>query len=283
MYVFMQFDEIVEKFLEDKKLEGRAPGTIEEYRFRLTEFGVFLKENNLNYQDLKSADISAFSRYLLKKGQKNQTIKNKISTFCVINKWMVKEGLMSEVIVIDEHYPKITSTKRIRRLSDNDFKQFKHHIDGLQPNIRAAFYLMIGTGCRVGEAAHLKPVDVSLRGGSVYIEIHDAKWGSDRTIPITDKEAAQIVWKYREECTIDNRPLFRISRRTLQWYATDFSKKTGINFYCHLLRHTYAAFLAEKGVPLPTIQYLLGHKSLSMTAHYAQSAITDLSEVTPTI
>lgn len=283
MYVFMQFDEIVEKFLEDKKLEGRAPGTIEEYRFRLTEFGNFLNKNNIDFRELKSTDISAFSRYLLKKGQKNQTIKNKISTFCVINKWMVKEGLMSEVIVTDEHYPKITSTKRIRRLSDDDFKQFKHHIDGLQPNIRAAFYCLIGTGCRVGEAAHLKPVDVSLRGGSVYIDIQDAKWGSDRTIPITDKEAAQIVWKYREECTIDNRPLFRISRRTLQWYATDFSKKTGIKFYCHLLRHTYAAFLAEKGVPLSTIQYLLGHKSLSMTAHYAQSAITDLSEVTPTI
>lgn len=283
MYVFMQFDEIVEKFLEDKKLEGRAPGTIEEYRFRLTEFGNFLNKNNIDFRELKSTDISAFSRYLLKKGQKNQTIKNKISTFCVINKWMVKEGLMSEVIVTDEHYPKITSTKRIRRLSDDDFKQFKHHIDGLQPNIRAAFYCLIGTGCRVGEAAHLNPVDVSLRGGSVYIDIQDAKWGSDRTIPITDKEAAQIVWKYREECTIDNRPLFRISRRTLQWYATDFSKKTGIKFYCHLLRHTYAAFLAEKGVPLSTIQYLLGHKSLSMTAHYAQSAITDLSEVTPTI
>ena len=283
MYVFMQFDEIVEKFLEDKKLEGRAPGTIEEYRFRLTEFGVFLKENNLNYQDLTSADISAFSRYLLKKDQKNQTIKNKISTFCVMNKWMVKEGLMSEVIVTDEHYPKIIATKRIRRLSDDDFKQFKHHIDGLQPNIRAAFYLMIGTGCRVGEAAHLKPVDVSLRGGAVYIDIHDAKWGSDRTIPITDKKAAQVVWKYKEECTVDNRPLFRVSRRTLQGYATDFAKKTGIKFYCHLLRHTYAALLTEQGVPLPTTQYLLGHKSLSMTAHYAQSAITDLSEVTPTI
>jgi hypothetical protein len=44
MYVFMQFDEIVEKFLEDKKLEGRAPGTIEEYRFRLTEFGIFKRK-----------------------------------------------------------------------------------------------------------------------------------------------------------------------------------------------------------------------------------------------
>ena len=60
MYVFMQFDEIVEKFLEDKKLEGRAPGTIEEYRFRLTEFGNFLNKNNIDFRELKSTDISAF-------------------------------------------------------------------------------------------------------------------------------------------------------------------------------------------------------------------------------
>ena len=34
---------------------------------------------------------------------------------------------------------------------------------------------------------------------------------------------------------------------------------------------------------MPTIQYLLGHKSLGMTAHYTQSAITDLSNLTPEI
>ena len=75
MYVFMQFENLMEKFLEDKRLEGRAPGTIEEYRFRLTEFGVFLKENNLNYQDLTRADIAAFSRYLLKKRSKKSNNK----------------------------------------------------------------------------------------------------------------------------------------------------------------------------------------------------------------
>ena len=69
MYVFMQFDEIVEKFLEDKRLEGRAPGAIEEYRFRLTEFGVFLKENNLNIATLEKVILNI-----------NNTIKNIIIT-----------------------------------------------------------------------------------------------------------------------------------------------------------------------------------------------------------
>ena len=75
MYVFMQFENLMEKFLEDKRLEGRAPGTIEEYRFRLTEFGNFLNKNNIDFRELKSTDISAFSRYLLKKRSKKSNNK----------------------------------------------------------------------------------------------------------------------------------------------------------------------------------------------------------------
>ncbi|WP_368731126.1 tyrosine-type recombinase/integrase, partial [Pseudomonas sp. 2995-1] len=61
---------------------------------------------------------------------------------------------------------------------------------------------------------------------------------------------------------MDNRPLFRLSKRTLQGYATAFAQKTGINFRCHLLRHTFAGKLTEQGLPLASIRYLLWHKSL---------------------
>jgi len=43
------------------------------------------------------------------------------------------------------------------------------------------------------------------------------------------------------------------------------------------------ALLTERGVPLTTVQYLLGHKSLGMTAHYAQSALVDMSEILPEV
>ena len=71
---------------------------------------------------------------------------------------------------------------------------------------------MLGTGYRVGEAAHLRPMDISLKGKSIYIDIHEAKWGSDRCIPIVDQKAVEVVWKYREEFSIDSRPLFRVSK-----------------------------------------------------------------------
>ncbi|MFC6259449.1 hypothetical protein [Levilactobacillus fujinensis] len=38
-------------------------------------------------------------------------------------------------------------------------------------------------------------------------------------------------------------PLFRVSKRTLQYYAREFLKTIGIAFHCHLLRHTFAAKL----------------------------------------
>lgn len=276
-------DEIIEKFLEDKRLEGRASGTIQEYCFRLMELKQYLETVETPIDSLTGNTITNFVRFLRRKGQKAQTIKNKLSTLSVFEKWALKEGLVSFTVVSPDYYPKSTETKRIRRLSDTELRVFKSYLDTLQENARAAFYLMMGTGCRVGEATHLRVSDVSLRGKSVYVDIKDAKWGSDRCIPITDKKAAQIVWRYCEGVEIDTRPLFRLSKRTIQGYATTFAQKTGITFRCHLLRHTYAALLTEQGVPMPTIQYLLGHKSLGMTAHYTQSAITDLKDLTPEI
>lgn len=270
--------EKIEEFLEDMRMEGKAEGTLREYRRRLEKaqkLGI-----DLDKSCTKTQLLSNFCDTKLAKLSKVSTIRCLLSTIHVYFKWSYSKGYISEVPITPADYPKNTKTKRIKRLSDEELKIFKQYIDKLQENARAAFYLMIGSGCRVGEAAHLRPEDVTLRGKKVYIDIHEAKWGSDRCIPIVDAQAAKIVWRYRTELEVDNRPLFRLSKRTLQGYATNFAKETGINFHCHLLRHTFAGLLAEEGVPLTTIQYLLGHKSLNMTAHYAQSALVDLSDLT---
>ena len=272
----MQMEKI-EEFLKDMRMEGKAEGTLREYKRRLErvqKLGIDLEN------ETKSEFLSHFLDTNLAKLSKPSTIRCILSTTHVYFEWSYSKGYISEVPITPADYPKNTKTKRIKRLNDEELKIFKQYIDKLQENARAAFYLLIGSGCRVGEAAHLRPEDVTLRGKKVYIDIHEAKWGSDRCIPIVDAQAAQIVWRYRTELEVDNRPLFRLSKRTLQGYATNFAKETGITFHCHLLRHTFAGLLAEEGVPLTTIQYLLGHKSLGMTAHYAQSALVDLSDLT---
>ena len=274
---------LINEFIEGQRLEGKAGGTLREYKQRLEEIETYLNNKNLTIQSTKKADLSDYTKTLFKKRQKITTIRGKLSTFRIFCLWAFKKGYIAEVIISPDDYPKNVSVNRVKRLTNEELRIFKAYIENLQENARAAFWLLYGSGCRVAEAAHLRPENVTLRGKSVFIDIKDAKWGSDRCIPIINEEAAKIVWKYRSELEIDNRPLFRLSKRTLQGYATQFAKDTGINFHCHLLRHTFAALLTEKGVPLTTIQYLLGHKSLGMTAHYAQSALVDLSDITPEI
>ncbi|WP_288300286.1 site-specific integrase [uncultured Lactobacillus sp.] len=274
---------LINEFIEDQRLEGKAGGTLREYKQRLEEIETYLNNKNLTIRSTKKTDLSDYTKTLFKKCQKITTIRGKLSTFRIFCLWAFKKGYIAEVIISPDDYPKNVSVNRVKRLTNEELRIFKAYIENLQENARAAFWLLYGSGCRVAEAAHLRPENVTLRGKSVFIDIKDAKWGSDRCIPIINEEAAKIVWKYRSELEIDNRPLFRLSKRTLQGYATQFAKDTGINFHCHLLRHTFAALLTEKGVPLTTIQYLLGHKSLGMTAHYAQSALVDLSDITPEI
>jgi site-specific recombinase XerD len=276
-------EKLIEEFLDDMRSEGKMESSLDTYRYRLKDIATYLDANDFLINADKKAILSRYLGTLSQKCQRISTIRGKLSTFRVFCLWAVRKGYMQEVIVDPDDYPKNTHAQRIRRLSDEELRIFKAYIDTLQPNARAAFYAMLGTGCRVAEAANLRIDDVALRGKAVYINIRNAKWHSDRCIPIIDEQAAKVIWKYRAELEVDNQPLFRLSKRTIQGYATDFAKQTGINFHCHLLRHTFAALLTEQGVPLTTVQFLLGHKSLGMTAHYAQSALVDVSDITPEI
>lgn len=264
-------------------LENKQKSTIIEYKNRLETFERYLKNVGItDFADVKRADILDFQRSLLKRKLNPRRINGILSTVCVLYNWMALEGEV-EVSPVPEGLHVRTNPQPIERISDDNLKVFVSWINTLQPNLRAAFWAMYGSGARVGEIANLTFSDVQLKDNRLYLNIKDAKWGSDRCIPIVDGEAAKIVWDYYLTCEASGEPLFRVARRTLQTYATDFSNTTGIEFHCHLLRHTFAARLLEQGIPITTIQYLLGHKTLNMTAHYTQSAIIDTSAITPTI
>ena len=245
-----------------------------EYKARLKEFAEYLEQQNLPLKSVKNEDLSTFSKTLFEKCQKTSTIRSKLSAFHVFNIWAVNKNYMSTVVITPNDYPK-TPNQRIRRLTDEELAIFKSYIDNLQENIRMAFYLMLNSGCRVGEAANLRVEDVTLRGKTIFIDIKDAKWGSDRCIPVIDEQIGKIIWEIQEpELEVDNRPLFRVSKRTLQNYATKFFQRNRNRLPLPLTETYFAAILTEKGVPLTTVQFLLGHKSLGMTAHYAKIRIS---------
>ena len=56
-----------------------------------------------------------------------------------------------------------------------------------------------------------------------------------------------------------------MSPKVLNTMFNRLSKKTGINVYPHLFRHTFATRLLNAGYPVDRVKYLLGHASVQTT------------------
>lgn len=271
-----------EEYLSQLKTQGKSEGTLFEYWARLDRFDRYLKQQQLQLEKLEVPDLLAYRTYLLNQGQSARTVNAALSTLRGFYDYLLLVGKVSNNPVVNGLRLKPKNV-RVERLTDEQLRLFESFADTLQPNLRAAFYLIVGSGCRVGEAAAVTKADFSLQDGKLFVNIKDAKWGSDREIPIVRKKAAAVVWNFLQTIDVDTKPAFRVCKRTLQGYAAKFKQQHGIDLHCHSLRHAFASRLLEQGVPITKIQYLLGHKNVNMTAHYTQSAIIDVSDIAPTI
>ena len=268
----------MEEYLKYLRLERKAVNTVETYRYHLTSFLSWVYNEGYKLEEMKPVDLLDFKECLLMQNKSERTVNAFISCLRGYFEYLV----LREVVKVNP----VTNLLRIRvpnyrqdRLSNRQLAVFFNFIDSLQPNVRAAFYLLIGSGARISEVINLTRSDFRIEKGQLFISIKNAKWGSDRYIPVVDQAAAKIVVNYLNSLDVSSIPVFRISKRTLQAHATNFSKKYGIPFSCHVLRHTFATLLLENGVPIEKIQYLLGHRSLDMTRHYTQSAYIDVSSI----
>ena len=269
---------LFQEYLRHLQLQRKATNTVETYKYHLTTFFSWVYNESYDIKNMKPMDLLDFKECLLMQNKSERTVNAIISCLKGYFDYLV----LYEVVKTNP----VTNLLRIQvphykqdRLTDTQLVHFYAYIDSLRPNVRAAFYLMLGSGARVSEVANLTREQFKIEKNQLFIDIKNAKWGSDRCIPVIDSKAVEVLCDYLSSLDISNLPAFRVSKRTLQTYATKFSEKYGIPFSCHVLRHTFATLLMERDVPIEKIQFLLGHKSLSMTRHYTQSAIIDVSNL----
>ncbi|MER2108647.1 MAG: tyrosine-type recombinase/integrase [Solibacillus sp.] len=271
------------QYLHHLYLEGKTENTIDTYRYHLIAFSEWLDARKTELSELKPADLLSFKEYLLVKKKSERTVNCIISCikcyfdYLILNE-MVESNPVSSLLRIK------VPDYRQSRLTDEQLVHFYHFIDKLQPNVRATFYLLLGSGARLSEITSLTKSDFKFEADHrLSITISDAKYGSDRIIPVLHVKAICVLHDYLDSVDVCSLPAFRVSKRTVQRHAANFSERTGIPFSCHVLRHTYATLLLEKGVPIEKIQYLLGHKSVNITRHYTQSAFLNANDLVPTL
>jgi len=176
-------------------------------------------------------------------------------------------------------FSRLAETKgRIRFASDQEEKAALAHFEWAGDKSMADLWtLLIDTGMRLGEALRLLPKDCELKPKPV-IRIWENKADHPRSVPMTSR-VVEVV-KRRMGLKLDT-PIFDdLDKRVVRYRWDKMKQRLGLagddQFIPHMLRHTTASRLVQRGVPLMVVKDWLGHKTISTTMRYAHLAPDNL-------
>jgi site-specific recombinase XerD len=141
-------------------------------------------------------------------------------------------------------------------------------LSGKEDQVRDAFLFCCYCGLRFSDFIRLKTNDIN--NGWISKEMHKVK--AQVEIPISevfDGKALKIIEKYG---TIENLSSNIGCNATVNKTLKNIFRKAKIegNFTFHTSRHTFASLLLQMGVPITSVQKMLGHKKLSTTQIYGE-------------
>jgi len=227
---------------------------------------------------------------LMDNGVKVVSVRRKISTLRSLYKFLLREGLMKKNPVnlvmtpkIGKKLPQFVQEKDMNRLLDTSF--FGEDFTGLRD--KAVLSLFYGTGMRLAELKGIKMVDLQIGEGVVKVI---GKRNKERLIPypLEIREDLSRYIKIRSELFGDSNSylfvtdkgeqvydklLYRIVRKYLS-LVTTMEKRSP-----HVLRHSYATHLLNRGADLNAIKELLGHASLAATQVYTHTSFEKLKKI----
>jgi site-specific recombinase XerD len=136
------------------------------------------------------------------------------------------------------------------------------------------------TGMRKSEQFTATWDQVDLEHGFIYLSM--TKNGTDRFVTLNSAAVGvlkHLKERHKELGLPPDSTLFHSKREGLiknprKWFATALEQAGIEGVTWHTLRHTFASRLVMGGVDLKTVQELMGHKTIAMTARYAHLAPT---------
>lgn len=267
----------IDLFLLDLQIKGRAENTVKNYKIQLHTFCSWCMQTDTDYLSLTPRQAKNYRDALYSTGLIGKTINTMMGTLRTFYEYLMEEEriqgnpILKNLRVREEpRYP-------------SPLNEYEQHIimeslESKEDYIRLAFKTMLATGIRVSEAAKLTREDIRLEHGRVVLFIKKAKGGKSRKAPVVSAETAKELYSYAQGVP-EGEPLFRVAGRTLQGHAERLKNNTGIHFYSHRLRHTYATELLARDIRLDVIQRVMGHADISTTRKYAETLNQDILSI----
>jgi len=278
-----------DKFISYLQFEKRYSNhTILAYQQDLDSFKEFAElEKIAEFSDLSSSFIRSWIVYLIEGGMKNKSVNRKLASLRTFYKWLRKEGVV-------DHSP---MTKVIGPKSEKHLPVFAKESELSLPNMEHLFTedfsgqrdalmleLFYQTGMRLSELIGLKIYDV--QGNQVKVL---GKRNKERIIPISDGLVKQIeLYVVARKDVAQNNDSLLVLNSGNKLYPTFAYRK--INYYLgevtsldkkspHILRHTFATHMLNRGTGLETLKDLLGHANLAATQVYTHNSFAQLNSI----
>lgn len=286
----MRTEIIIQHFLSELKgIRNASENTISSYSGDLRQFTEFCSERSISeIEDITQKHIRAFLVKLNSNNNSTGTISRKLTSLRNLFNFSLRSDYIEKNPLKEISNPKITrgipeilpldSYLKIINLIDEECEDIKFQT-------KSIFELLYGCAIRVSELCNLDIGDISYESRTLKVY---GKGSKERLVPLGEKsiEALNEYMLTLTDRSFKN-PLFLSSRgeriyprfvqRLVKKYiqkVSDVSKKSP-----HILRHSAATHMLDRGADLLGVKEILGHENLKTTQIYTHVSVERLKKI----
>jgi integrase/recombinase XerC len=263
------------------------------YAQDLLQFEDFITERyELSFEGVQHLHAREYIVYLMDQGIGASSIGRKLSTLRSFYKYLQRQELISRNPMLLVKAPKVAKKLPVF-VDDHKMDELLDStvvFDDSFPSVRDKMMmeLFFGTGIRLSELIGLKESDVSLYEHTVKVL---GKGNKERIVPISPQLSEQL------KAFLELKRIQQFNTKVASLFVTDKGEAlypkyvyNKVKHYLalvstqdkrspHVLRHSYATSLLNRGADLNAIKELLGHASLAATQVYTHNSIERLKSI----
>jgi integrase/recombinase XerD len=271
--------------------KGLSKNTIESYRRDIEKFGILVHDRQLPVDQITRGDVVDFLASLYRRGLDSRSVGRHLATirhffrFCVAEEYVKDDPAMTvESPKIIQSLPQFLSVEEVDRL-------LRQPDPSTATGVRdhAMIELMYSTGIRVSELCGIKLKDLKMDPGCLRCT---GKGDKERLVPVGQRaiESVQAYLRESRPRLLKNKlsPYLFVgsygkpmSRITFWALMKAYGLKAGLRkrLKPHMLRHSFATHLLDRGADLRSVQMMLGHSDISTTQIYTHVVEERLKQV----
>ena len=289
----MEMTPAIAQFLTHVKVEkGLSANTVAAYQRDLAKFNVFAQKRKLTLVGVNRDDLVDFLAGMYREKLESRTVARHLVTlrnffrFAQVQEFITTDpSLNLESPKIRRNLPGYLRLEEVERLlAQPDATK------ALGLRDRAMLEVLYSTGLRVSELIGLRVTDLDAKVGCIRCI---GKGDKERIVP-AGRKALGIVAKYLQSARpkllgkgVSSQALFvnrrgkSLSRVGVWKILSGYGRRAGLRVALtpHMLRHSFATHLLERGADLRSVQLMLGHADISTTQIYTHVVEERLKQI----